>query len=151
MFFGVTRDNQKKAVRDIRGEDFHYQNQTDEPEDVTDEQWKERERVWDKLLPGSGNPSEHGFSFDLITKRRALEILFAQLRIAIPPTNQPTQDGKPSIEWGPEATGLFVGQDAEWAWRNRGQQGMTDLRMKLTHSWIKPFDAEEESLSSACL
>ena len=31
-------------------EDFHYQNQTDRPEEISDKEWKKRERVWDAMI-----------------------------------------------------------------------------------------------------
>lgn len=33
--------------------DYHYQNQTDQPDDISDEEWLERERVWDKVMDTS--------------------------------------------------------------------------------------------------
>lgn len=36
-------------------EDFHYQNQTDPPEDVSDEAWEERKAIWNEMA------SDHGF------------------------------------------------------------------------------------------
>lgn len=45
--------------------DYHYQNQTDKPDDISDEEWNLRERDWDKALPGLGIPLMHGFSTDL--------------------------------------------------------------------------------------
>lgn len=29
--------------------DYHYQNQTDQPENISDEEWKERAKVWNKI------------------------------------------------------------------------------------------------------
>jgi hypothetical protein len=29
--------------------DFHYQNQTDKPEEISDKEWRKRERVWDAI------------------------------------------------------------------------------------------------------
>lgn len=46
--------------------DYHYQNQTDQPEDVTDAQWSQREKDWDKALLGkerTGVPAQDGLSF----------------------------------------------------------------------------------------
>lgn len=34
--------------------DFHYQNQSDPPEDVTDTDWEARKQVWERILPKSG-------------------------------------------------------------------------------------------------
>lgn len=40
--------------------DYHYQNQTDKPDDVSEEEWEERERHWDIMLPGLGVILRHG-------------------------------------------------------------------------------------------
>lgn len=40
-------------------EDYHYQNSTDKPDDVAEEDWEERKRVWDVLLPGAGVLERH--------------------------------------------------------------------------------------------
>jgi hypothetical protein len=46
--------------------DFHYQNQTDKPEDISDDAWKYRLNVWDYCLPGLGRLQERGLRFDII-------------------------------------------------------------------------------------
>ena len=151
QLFGVSRENTPYFVRSIKGEDFHYQNQCDQPEDVSDSEWKARKQVWNKvLLAGSGVPSEHGFSFDIITVRRALEILFEELRISIPPEKQPTQDGKLWIEWGPRSYGMFIAQDVEWAWK-RGKEAFAEVKQMIVEGWLKPFTPEHQSLNSAML
>lgn len=45
------------AKYDVR--DFHYQNQTDRPESVTEEEWKFREATWERIMP-SGIPARDG-------------------------------------------------------------------------------------------
>lgn len=37
-------------------EDFHYQNHTDQPENINDEEWEERFKIWEKIL---NKPSLH--------------------------------------------------------------------------------------------
>ena len=137
----------KRFVRRIKGADFHYQNQVDQPDDMSNAQWRERGRIWDRLLPGSGNPSENGLSFDMITKRRALELLFSELRLALPPLNRPEQDGKPWEAWGPDCAGMFVAQDYEWA---RKRNAVPEFKQKIIDSWLRP-SGEEQSMHSANL
>lgn len=57
------------ALRALDGvEEFAYWNNTDRPEDVTDEQWDERAAIWGRVLPYSGDvaslswehPEPHG-------------------------------------------------------------------------------------------
>ena len=45
-------------------EDYHYQDQSDRPEDVDAKGWKARKSDWDEvLLNGNGIPSQNGFTF----------------------------------------------------------------------------------------
>lgn len=48
--------------------DYHYQNQTDPPEDILYEEWKKRGYNWDEVLKHSSIPSHAGFSKDLSDK-----------------------------------------------------------------------------------
>lgn len=45
-------------------EDYHYQNQTDKPDGVSESEWDERERYWDEVMP-SGIPSTDGMVVDI--------------------------------------------------------------------------------------
>lgn len=47
-------------------EDYHYQNQSDMPEDVTEEDWSERARVWEGILEISSIPSNAGMTVQLV-------------------------------------------------------------------------------------
>ena len=42
--------------------DYHYQNQTDEPDDVTKKEWNQRKKDWDFL----NIPAKDGFIFELL-------------------------------------------------------------------------------------
>ena len=43
-------------------ERFAYWNNTDRPDDISDDDWVSRGRLWHELLPGSGVPAECGLS-----------------------------------------------------------------------------------------
>lgn len=45
--------------------DYHFQNQTDPPSDITNYAWQKREKIWDELIP-SGVFSRHMPSIDLV-------------------------------------------------------------------------------------
>lgn len=45
---------------------FHYWNNSDPDEDVSDEDWEERGRIWDAVLGDVGIPARVGYSFDLV-------------------------------------------------------------------------------------
>lgn len=44
--------------------DFHYQNQCDQPEGISDEEWEEREKIWDEIIGNTGKFCEAGFGLD---------------------------------------------------------------------------------------
>lgn len=44
--------------------DYHYQNQTDQPEDISDEDWNDRRHTWDILLP-TGVPAKDGICINI--------------------------------------------------------------------------------------
>ena len=45
--------------------DYHYQNQTDRPENIPEEEWNLREKDWDKAIGPDYIPIQHGFSAEL--------------------------------------------------------------------------------------
>lgn len=45
--------------------DFHYQNQADQPEDVTDEQWENRRKTWERVMPDFEAPASFSPSWEL--------------------------------------------------------------------------------------
>lgn len=63
MTFTEHNEYRKLLCDFFDAKDWHYQNQSDQPEEVSDAEWKQREKEWDEALPGAGIPSENGFSF----------------------------------------------------------------------------------------
>src|SRR5690606_12993915 len=87
-FFGIDRAQQKlldPVLKTLGAKDYHYQNSTDRERGISAKDWKEREKSWDKITELSGVPREIGFSLDLISKERAIRILFQELSRAHPP------------------------------------------------------------------
>lgn len=79
--FGVEdKEAEGRFIKKLFGKDFHFQDQSDPPEDVHPDRWEERKKIWEKVLPGTQPPSKSGFSYDMITKesagRLALEVFF---------------------------------------------------------------------------
>lgn len=67
-FFNILYNNPEKLSKSERNffapyqiQDFHYQNQTDKPDDITDENWEFRKETWDAILP-SGIPCVDGIT-----------------------------------------------------------------------------------------
>ena len=54
--------------------DYHYQNQTDYPKEITAKQWAQRRKDWDKVLSDDGIPSHNGLSFTFTDNK---DIFFA--------------------------------------------------------------------------
>lgn len=57
-----------KALWDVQDwrRDFAYWNNTDAPDDVSEQDWAERERLWDLVFKESRAPAELGYSFTLL-------------------------------------------------------------------------------------
>jgi hypothetical protein len=46
--------------------DFHYQDQSDRPEDITEEDYQHRREVWDDLFEQERRPGYAGFVWNLL-------------------------------------------------------------------------------------
>ena len=67
IFFQVFDNRASKMICVELGDnirDYSYWNNSDQDEEVSSEDWDERERVWDGILTGAGVPSECGLSYD---------------------------------------------------------------------------------------
>ena len=47
--------------------DYHYQNQVDKPDHISDEAWDERKNVWAEAIGPDYRPINHGFQFTLFS------------------------------------------------------------------------------------
>lgn len=54
--------------------DFHFQNQTDPPEKVSDRDWKERSRVWNSIFNSCSVPAYLGFNREIVENRFYFEV-----------------------------------------------------------------------------
>jgi len=66
--YGYYFDSNKKEFRDLIEPfytDFHYQNQTDPPTDVTEEEWDFRREKWDELIDYKFKDT--GLTYELVT------------------------------------------------------------------------------------
>ena len=45
--------------------DWHFQNQTDRPEGISEEEWNAREKSWDKMIGPDYIPARHGVKVEL--------------------------------------------------------------------------------------
>lgn len=72
QFFGFDR-SQTLPVRGLQ--DWHYQNQCDQPDEVTDKEWKERKMFWDKIFKENSTPMLAGLSFPVFEESQCFGIL----------------------------------------------------------------------------
>ena len=68
-YYGCVYDDQISANRALLKDivdDFHYQNQTDQPEDINDEEWSEREQIWNDIFDEYFTPGEAGPTYEIV-------------------------------------------------------------------------------------
>lgn len=54
--------------------DYHYQDQTDKPDDISDEDWSRRESDWKKAIGPDYIPSHHGFTVQLFDTENIIPV-----------------------------------------------------------------------------
>lgn len=80
QFFGVDF-NRTTLKKDRRLKDFHYQNQTDQPERISDAEWKERERIWDSIFKEERHtPAQAGLVFPIFEESQAFYFSYELMR-----------------------------------------------------------------------
>lgn len=65
MYFGQS-EYIDTIINNENFEDYHYQNQTDKPDDVSTRAWNKRKRDWDKAIGPDYIPINHGFEYTLV-------------------------------------------------------------------------------------
>ena len=65
MFFGPYL-YEKYIFDNDNFSDYHYQNQTDKPDDITDEDWEQREQDWSEAIGPDYIPINHGLEFTFL-------------------------------------------------------------------------------------
>lgn len=64
--------------------DYHYQNQTDRPENISQEEWKQREADWNEAIGPDFIPINHGFSICLFNHGLIIPRYDPELEIEFP-------------------------------------------------------------------
>jgi uncharacterized Zn-finger protein len=77
QFFGVPSSLYEQEVKEFRLIDNHYQNSSDQPENVSDEEWERRYQVVERLLDkhDSGHADKCGLSYILMDKHDCMWIV----------------------------------------------------------------------------
>lgn len=65
-FYGIYYSEQDEFYEDLLKQpnisEFSYYNNTDKPDNISEKDWQERERIWDIIFDGNGLPCEVGFT-----------------------------------------------------------------------------------------
>lgn len=68
-YYGCVYDDQisenRALLKDI-ADDFHYQNQTDQPEDISNEEWQHRSQIWNDIFDMYFTPGEAGPTYEIV-------------------------------------------------------------------------------------
>ena len=65
LYYGE-KDNFRKILNEQNFiMEYHYQNQTDKPEKISNEEWEQRKKDWEEAIIDY-IPSNHGFTFNLV-------------------------------------------------------------------------------------
>lgn len=81
----------EQLCQEFGGQEFHYQNQSDQPDDVTDSEWEERRKFWDAAV-GDAPWNERGLSFVLRGEMSLAMIFPDEIRQAAEPSMVPTRN-----------------------------------------------------------
>ena len=65
MTFGNSLLNDT-LVNNLNLNDYHYQNQTDKPDNISSKAWETRRKTWHKAIGPDYVPINHGFEFSLV-------------------------------------------------------------------------------------
>jgi len=79
QFFGVFEDLYKldeSKILDHRFKDYHYQNSTEGPDDVSQRSWNTRKRTWDEIMSHGGSFRENGLTFDVFCENDAFSFVW---------------------------------------------------------------------------
>ncbi|APC19508.1 hypothetical protein BLL42_27640 (plasmid) [Pseudomonas frederiksbergensis] len=57
----------REALLSVGFKDYHYQNSTDRPEDISEDEWVSRQEAWDSALPGRTAPGAAGLIYSVVS------------------------------------------------------------------------------------
>ena len=61
--------NSYKSLLEPYVEEYHYQNQADQPDEISDEEWDERKNIWDDIFSDYWSFPEVGYHYSIIAPR----------------------------------------------------------------------------------
>lgn len=69
------RDLRNRLSKSKKLQDYHYQNQSDRPDNISPKEWNTRRKFWDEII-GHRTPSDAGFIYNFMTYRNFELILY---------------------------------------------------------------------------
>ena len=81
QFFCPMEIIQKVKGLSSKFEDYHYQNQTDRLSKIKVKDWKERERIWDKIFDDTSIPALDGLTFEILDKSMSENLIIDLLKV----------------------------------------------------------------------
>lgn len=74
MYFGNYKIQQYLVDQPDFLQDYHYQNMTDRPDDISESAWEKREQDWDEAIGPDYIPKQHGFAIELFDTNNVMGI-----------------------------------------------------------------------------
>lgn len=75
-FLGIENGSEpetREAINAFAGQDYHYQNSCDRPDDVSKHEWRKREKLYDHLFSEDHRvPATAGFTYEIITPEQCI-------------------------------------------------------------------------------
>ena len=91
MYFGDEIVRKYLEIKTDYFSDYHYQDQTDRSEDISESEWKHRCADWDKAIGPDYIPSHHGWSVELFDAENLVPLFSpyeGKYRFNFPSTNE---------------------------------------------------------------
>lgn len=73
----------KKFRRNLKGRDYSWTNSVERYSGVSQKEWRQRGAFWMNVTRKSGVPRTYGFSFDILTEQKAIEILWTEVALEV--------------------------------------------------------------------
>lgn len=135
------------ALESLGFEDFHYQNCTDRPDDISEFEWAARQAAWRRALPGITTPADVGLTFQMVCWDDFVEGIFDRDLMA---SQHPTEDSRrravslrlTEMEVSLNSPGLRVSELVEHV-NKKEPDRRTDIILR-EHLFVKPYDWEPQ-------
>lgn len=132
---GSWKEEKQKLLKRLKATDYHYQNSTDKSANCSDAQWEARKKAWNKILK-TGVPAKDGLSYDVLSGEDIAHAALSALSSFYPPKGGWREDMMCN---NPDTYGMFMAQDAKWAYRRNTLKKFT---AKLRNSLGKSIDLQ---------